>query len=60
MTKLIDDAKRKEAKLKEHFYNKMNFTNVEKVLGYEFQCKTHLVTALMHKSFIDQSVQQSL
>ena len=60
MKNLNLEARRKEPKLKEHFYNKHNFAHVEQVIGYTFQCKSFLVTALMHKSFIDQSVEQTL
>lgn len=60
MEHLVEEAKRKELKLKNHFYLEYNLQAVEKIIGYEFKCKSFIVTALMHKSYIDQSVEQAL
>ena len=60
MDRLVNEAKLKEPKLKEHFYLAFNLHKVEQIIGYEFKCKTFIVTALMHKSYIDQSVEQFL
>ena len=60
MDRLVNDALLKEPKLKEHFYLAYNLHKVEQIIGYEFKCKSFIVTALMHKSYIDQSVEQAL
>lgn len=56
----MKEAEGKEPKLKHHYYKANNLHLVEQTIGYEFKCKTFLVTALMHKSYIDQSVEQTL
>ena len=60
MQLLVEEAKKKEPKLRNHFYNDLNLAQVEAIIGYTFTCKTFLVTALMHKSYIDQSVENAL
>lgn len=53
MDTLVSEAKLKEPKLKKHFYLENDLAQVEKIIGYNFNCKTFLVTALIHKSYID-------
>lgn len=53
MVRLQQDALKKESKLKVHFYDVYKQNEVEKIIGYEFRNKAFLVTALMHKSYID-------
>ena len=53
MVRLQQDALNKESKLKVHFYEVYKQNEVEKIIGYEFRNKAFLVTALMHKSYID-------
>ena len=43
----------KEQNLIENFYLRGNQQEVEKIIGYNFRCKSYLVTALTHKSYID-------
>lgn len=50
---LAKSYKTKEAKLIENFYTLGNLHEVEKIIGYNFTCKSYLVTALTHKSYID-------
>lgn len=60
MARLVEDAKRKELKLKNNFYLEYDLQKVEEIIGYTFNCKSFIVTALMHKSYIDQSVEHAL
>ena len=42
-----------EARLTEHFYLPYEMCKVENILSYSFKCKSYIVQALTHKSFID-------
>ena len=53
MENLAKTYKMKEQKLVESFYTIGNQSEVEKIIGYNFECKSYLVTALTHKSYID-------
>ena len=50
-----------KAHVLEHtFYRPNQMHKVETIIGYEFKCKSWLVQALTHKSYIDQSVESSV
>ena len=53
MESLAKTYKQKEYKLIDYFYNMGNHKEVEKLIDYTFTCKSYLVTALTHKSYID-------
>lgn len=53
MELLAKTYKMKEQKLIDNFYMIGNHSEVEKIIGYTFTCKSYLVTALTHKSYID-------
>lgn len=57
MERLQKTYKNKEQKLFTSFYVKYNLAEVEKLIGYTFSCKSYLVTALTHKSYIDQQIE---
>ena len=54
-------AQQMKAHVLEHtFYRPNQMHKVETIIGYEFKCKSWLVQALTHKSYIDQSVESSV
>ena len=46
--------------LEPKFFRQFNLQRVEEIIKYEFKCKSWLIEALTHKSWIDQSVENSL
>lgn len=46
--------------LEPEFYRQFSLERVEKIIDYSFKCKSWLIEALTHKSWIDQSVENSL
>ena len=42
------------------FFKQRKMERVENILNYKFECKAWLIEALTHKSWIDQSVENSL
>ena len=46
--------------LEPKFFEERGLHKVEKIIDYEFKCKSWLIEALTHKSWIDQSVENSL
>jgi endoribonuclease Dicer len=59
MAKLQLEAAKKEVKLRKFFYDEYRHCEVEAIINYTFRNKAFLVTALMHKSYIDQSKEQA-
>lgn len=46
--------------LEPKFFRQFGLEKVEEIIKYEFKCKSWLIEALTHKSWIDQSVENSL
>ena len=51
MTTLVSKQKDKSTMLDDEYYTARDMNEVEKIMGYEFECKAWLIEALTHKSF---------